>query len=86
MELRLAGKTFAWTGNVGIQDQRPRNGATSLVAFASKIILYASTCPAGGLMGLGGSRMCVIDFQAKKSCLAMLNLTLKRKVVRDASG
>ena len=34
VELRFAGKAVTWSGNVGIQDQRVREGAASLVAFA----------------------------------------------------
>ncbi len=35
LELRLVGEAFPRPGNIGIQDQRTRNGAASLVAFAA---------------------------------------------------
>ncbi len=34
VELRFAGEAVTWSGNVGIQDQRVREGAASVVAFA----------------------------------------------------
>lgn len=46
--LRFAGEALPWSGNVGIQDQRVREGAASLVAFAKELLNIdrsQGTCP-----------------------------------------